>query len=220
MSHHKKFIVVLIALIAVIGYLVFLQIQKMRGIVNTYAETPIVSTVATYIPIAIGDPSLGNPGAALWIVEFSDLGCARCHEAHYAITKFIKNNPEKARLIWKDAPVTSFVSMGNLSAHIAADCAHEQGQFWKFVELTMGKKNNLTEAGLVKTATALKMDMDKWNTCRASDAAKTKVIESMALAKAIGVSDLPGIFVNNKKINLTSDINIEELLNKLSTKPE
>jgi|GEM_PF-1492562 len=220
MPHHKKLYLILLLLIAVGALMLYYQIKKARSIVTTYVATPIVSPTPSYIPIDPTDPTLGNPGATLWIVEFADLGCKHCQEVHYAIANFVKNNPEKARLIWKDAPQTSLFSWGNLPAHIAAHCAYEQGQFWKFSELAMSDKNNLKEAGLTKVAQGLGLDLVKWNTCRAALDTKNKILDSMALAKKLNVTDLPGIFVNNKKINLTADINIGELLTKFSVIPQ
>ncbi len=220
MSHHKKFYFILLMLIAGSVFLLISQIKQAMGIVTTYTETPIVSPIAAYIPIDPTDPTLGNPGASMWIVLFADLGCKKCHEASYAITNFVNNHPDEARLIWKDAPQTSLFSTGNIPAHLSAYCSYEQGQFWKFANLVMQDKNNLKENGLIKIAQGLKMDMAKWNACRASIAAQNKIIGSMALAKSLGVTELPGIFVNNRKINLTPDINIGELLAAYAAKTE
>jgi len=220
MSHHKKFYFILLLFITGGVLLLINQIKIARGIVTTYVETPIVSQTASYIPIDPTDPTLGNPGASMWIVIFADLGSKKCAEANSAIVNFVNSNPEAARLIWKDAPQTSLFSAGNISAHLATYCAYEQGQFWKFADMVMQDKNNLKEADLTKIAQDLKMDMTKWNACRASTATQSKIAGSMALAKSLGVTELPGIFVNNKKINLTSDINIGELLTKFTTKTQ
>ncbi|MFA7653778.1 MAG: thioredoxin domain-containing protein [Candidatus Magasanikbacteria bacterium] len=217
MSHHKKFYLILILLIAGVILLLIIKIKEARSIVTNYVETPIVNSTATYIPIFPADPTFGNPGAKLWIVLFADLGCKRCGEITYAITKFIRENPEKARLIWKDTPQMTLLSTGNLPAHLAAYCAYEQGQFFPFVNLVMTDKNNLKESGLNKVAQSLNLDINKWQICRTATTTQNKIAESMALAKSLGVVELPAIFVNNKKINLMDDINIEELLNKFTT---
>jgi len=219
MSHHKKLYLILLILIAAGIFALYGQIKKAREIVTGFVETPIVNPIAAYIPVDPTDPTVGNPGAALWIVEFGDWGCRRCQEVYYAITAFVKNNPEKARFIWKDAPQTSMLSWGNLPAHIAAYCTYEQGQFWQFAPLVMNDKANLKEAGLAKIAQGLGLDLERWNACRAAPATQNKIFASMALGKSLGVTDLPGLFVNNKKINLADDMNITELLTKFAAEP-
>lgn len=220
MAHHKKFLVILLILIIGSGYIFYRQIKESKKIVTQYVPASIVSADAVNIPVNPTDPSLGNPGAETWIVLFADLGCKRCQETFYAATKFASNNPEKIRLIWKDAPQSSFFSTGNWNAHLATYCANEQGQFWKFASLVMQDKYNLKEAGLQKVAQGLNLDLNKWNTCRTATSTQTKIAESVVTAKILGVTTLPGLFVNNKQVKLTNDIDIADLLNKLSTKVE
>jgi len=69
-------------------------------------------------------------------------------------------------------------------------------------------------------AQGLGLDMERWNQCRAGDNIKNKIIGSLALGKTLGIKELPGVFVNNKQINLTADIDINKLLTTFTTKSE
>lgn len=218
MPQQKKLFILLIGIVLIAGFLFATQIKRARDIVINPTEEPIINTNLTDIPLGSKDQILGNPGSPLTLVLFADLGCAECQSTYYSISKFIINHPQEARLFFKDAPSRGWFSDGNILAHQAAYCAGKQNKFWQFIDLVMKEKSNLKEAGLKKTAEALQLNTAAWWQCTNSEEAKSYVADNAALAQALGIKTIPALFINNKKINLTSDINLTEMLNKFITK--
>ena len=218
MPQQKKLFVLLIGIVLTAGLLFANQIKQARNIVINPTKEPIINTNLTDIPLGATDQILGNPGSPLTLVLFADLGCAECQTVYYSISKFITSHPQEARLFFKDAPSTGWFSDGNILAHQAAYCAGKQNKFWQFIDLVMKEKTNLKEAGLKKTAEALQLNTGAWWQCASSEEAKNYVADNASLAQALGIKTIPALFINNKKINLTSDIDLAEMLNKFITK--
>ncbi len=208
----KKFYLILLALIFLVGIFFFREIKEAANIVTKKKTTPLVATIGTYIPIDVSDPIYGNPGAPVTVIEFNDFGCKKCSQIHEAIIKYVSLNPQKARLVWKSAPIAKIFSPANILPHRAAYCAGEQNKFWQFTNITMLNAKTLVENDLKKIAEGLKLDTAKWWTCYKSDDSKQAVASSTIISAALGVKTAPTIFVNNHWINLEEDIKIEEIL--------
>ncbi len=218
MSHHKKFYILLVAVVALTGLLFFQQIMRTRQITVQRTVTPLISTNAVFIPNSDSEQTLGNPGAAITIVEFVDLGCSRCLPFHSAIKNFVDKHPQDIRLVWKDNVKPGFFSDYTL-AHQAAYCAGKQNKFWEFIDAATANRNNLAEAGIKKIALDLNLNVEQLWQCANRAEAKQAVASSGQMADQLGIKSLPAIFVNNKLINTDKDINIEEMLTNFIKKP-
>lgn len=213
----KKYYLLLIIIIIIIAGLLYLQIRRAGSIVTSFSTAPILSADATFIPTYPADPKLGNPGAPIIIIEFADLSCPQCQKDNYILTKFVNEHPTEMQLIWKDAPRLHLFAHSNILAHQAAVCAHKQNQFWKFIEIAMTEKK-FSRADLQKIAEGLKLNLANWNKCLDSEESKAPLAAGMGLAKTLGIQNLPAIYINSKLINLTPDLNLEELLTRSITK--
>lgn len=222
MTYAKKLYLILLFLIAVAALLLFREVRLALGIHTKQASKHIIEFGATALPIDATDPIYGNPGAAITIVEFANLGCSECQKDHYILTKVVDNNPKAIRLVWKDAPSYGGIfSQGTLEAHLAARCAFKIGgekRFWDFVKIAMQDKTNLRETGLQKIASGLKLDLNQWTSCRNSAEVRQEVEQTTNLGAQIGLSEIPALFVDNQKINLDNNIDLEELLTKIIQK--
>ena len=211
----KKFLLVLLILIGIF-VLIFIRLFTQYLKINiTPVNTPIISAEAVPITLDATDLPLGNPGAPHTIVEFGAIGCSNCTKLNYQLTNFVSSHPTKIRLFWKDAPVYGLFKRDYTLAHQAVYCAGKQGQLWKFLELAMQAKGALDEPALTKIAEGLKMDTLAWWRCSNSDEAKEKIKASAALAANLGVSKLPAIFIDNHYIDLSSGLDLNDLLLQL-----
>jgi protein-disulfide isomerase len=199
--------------IAIAGGILAKQIKRSASITTKTKSTPLLSSFAVNIPIDKNDPLLGNPGAPLTLVEFSDLNCVQCAKVHATLYNFVEKYPKDARLIWKDAPAPSVLWKNNNTIHEAALCAGKQNQFWKFVELAYGGKNDPA-----KIAETLGLNMNQWRECAASEATKQKISAATELARNLGINSAPVIFVNNKMVNLTEELDLTQMLNSFIAK--
>jgi protein-disulfide isomerase len=76
-------------------------------------------------------------------------------------------------------------------------------------------ETNTKEANLQKIATDLKLNTEPWATCATDAATKKQLSDAIAEAKYLGIPNVPNVFINNKQINLTKNIDLEQLLNSL-----
>ncbi len=205
-------------MVALAGLLFFQQILRARQITVQRTITPLIAANAIFIPNSDSEQTLGNPGSAITIVEFVDLGCKRCLPFHSAIKDFVDKHPQDIRLVWKDDVKPGFFSDFTL-AHQAAYCAGKQNKFWEFIDAALANKNNLAEAGLKKIALDLRIDVEQFWQCANSYEARQAIAASGQLADQLGIRSLPAIFVNNKLINTDKDVNIEEMLTNFIKKP-
>lgn len=102
-------------------------------------------------------PVLGDPKAAVAIVEFSDYQCPHCAVANKPLHDLV-TGPEKgkARLCSKFFPLP-----GHARARIAAGCAEfarRQGKFWQMNDLLFANQDLLDDESLKKYAKQVGLD--------------------------------------------------------------
>ena len=160
-------------------------------------------------PIITGlDPSLGETGAPITMVEFSDFKCGLCQQQEQILKQIIDKYQDRARLIWKDYPENNEDSI-SFQAAIAARCAQKQNQFWAFHDLLYQNSNNLKGLTFLKIADQLNLDRAKFVKCLDDDNMRQLIKDNIKEANALNIKGIPCIYVNNQEI--IGEINLEEL---------
>lgn len=208
----KKLFIVLFAAIAILAFIFIRQIQRARSIVTTMSDTPLVSLESYPIALPSATPFLGNPGASLTIVAFVDLNDDASKEMFQTLAQFVTAHPQDARLAWEDFPGTSIFSGAHTAPHIAAWCAGEQNRFWEFINMLAQDKRKLNDAELIAAATKLKLNVPAWQECMASGKFSGAVAQGVELGATLGIEKAPALFVNNKRINVASDVDLKQML--------
>jgi protein-disulfide isomerase len=152
----------------------------------------------TPVPVD-GAPSLGPADAWVTVVEFGDFQCPYCAMAAFTVHEIASNWPDDVRVVFRHFPLTG-IHEHAMSAAIAAECADEQGQFWKMYDALYADQSKLDDAGLLATATSLGLDVPTWQACIASDEARARVQSDLDLAGKLGVSGTPGFYVNGVSV--------------------
>ena len=140
------------------------------------------------------DPFLGAEDAPVTIIQFAEYQCPYCGKAGEVVDEVLKNYEGKVKMVYRDFPL-SFHSRA-VPAAVAANCAGEQDKYWEMHRLLMSNQRALEESDLVSHATALSLDMEKWNTCRADPAQEAEVNADMQAGAEVGVSGTPAFFIN------------------------
>src|SRR3989338_1958702 len=117
--------------------------------------------------LADDDPMLGDPNAPVTIVEFADFQCPFCRKFFETaekeiIERYVKTG--KARLIYRDFPLTSIHNMAQKSAE-AAECADEQGKFWPYHDLLYQRQGELDINNLKVWARELGLNGQHFDAC-------------------------------------------------------
>ncbi len=121
-------------------------------------------------PIAVDEdtPVKGAKDALITIVEFTDFQCPYCSKGAKTVHKLLEKYPDKVRLALKNNPL-DFHDQA-LPAAKAALAANKQGKFWEYHDLLFENSSKLNEEMFVKFAEDLKLDMEKFNADRNSEA--------------------------------------------------
>ena len=111
-----------------------------------------------------GDPSIGPADAPITIVEFSDYQCPYC-QAWYQQTfdQLMANYPGKILFVYRDLPLPGHPE--SLPAAEAANCAGEQGAYWKFHDDLFSGQYSLGRAAYEQYASDLGLDTAAFTAC-------------------------------------------------------
>ncbi len=161
-------------------------------------------TIATAVPeISSADFVLGDAGAPVTIIEYSDYQCPFC-------SKFFKETESVLREKYIKTGKVKFISrdfafLGDEStwAAEAAHCAGEQGKFWQYHDYLFENQGGENSGAFGKDklksfAAALGLDKDKFNSCLDSGKYENVVKDENKTGGGAGVSGTPANFINGK----------------------
>ncbi|MEC7986431.1 MAG: DsbA family protein [Myxococcota bacterium] len=140
------------------------------------------------------DPFLGTDGAPITIIQFAEFQCPYCGKAGESVDQVLKEYEGKVKMVYRDFPLSFHADA--TPAAIAANCAGEQGKYWEMYRLLMGNQRELKEKHLTGHAEALKLDLDKWNTCRKDPKQAAEVQKDFEDGQRVGVTGTPAFFIN------------------------
>ena len=161
-------------------------------------ENPSPSLVVKDLPD--DDPFLGSPEAPVTLVEFGDFQCPFCARFFQTteqeiVEKYIKTG--KARLVYRDFPLTAIHSEAQKSAE-AAECADEQGKFWPYHDMLYQRQGELSLQNYKKWAVDLGLNSGQFNQCLDSNKYAAEIAKDLADGQAAGVGGTPTTFVNGR----------------------
>lgn len=142
------------------------------------------------------EPKKGKDGSPIVIVEFTDFQCPYCSRAQATLEKIFTDYPDKVQLIFKDLPLDFHKQAKD--AHIASQCAQEQGKFWEYHDILFKNQSQLFPDKLKEYAKQLELDMDKFNQCFDTRKYEKYVNESLDQAQSLGITGTPTFFVNGR----------------------
>ena len=141
------------------------------------------------------DPALGSANAPITLVEFSDYQCPFCTKWHNEVYPLlIKNYGDKVRFVYRDLPLS--IHGDAQSAAEAADCAGEQGAYWKYHDALFSEKYGLGTNAYMKYASDLGLDVNALAACVKEGRYTSEVLADLTFAENLGVSSTPTFFIN------------------------
>jgi len=138
----------------------------------------------------------GNPDGDITVVEFFDYNCGYCKRGLHDVMKLVATDP-KVRVVFKELPI---LSKGSEQASRVALAAKKQGKYWEIHKAMLGAKGHMDEAGALRIAEKLGLDMDKLKKDMAAPEVKAEIEKSEALAKKMGVNGTPHFLVGDRAI--------------------
>ncbi len=149
-------------------------------------------------------PARGPEDAALTIVEFADLQCPSCKQAHPTIQRLLTEEP-KVRFVYQQFPLTKIHNWA-FKASSWAECVYQQNNsaFWKFTDAVYDTQEQITaenaDQKLGAAAAQAGADATAAAACAAKPETAAKVNQSMELGKSLEVTGTPTVFVGGRKI--------------------
>ena len=144
-------------------------------------------------------PTLGEKGAKVTLVEFSDYQCPFCKRVRPSIWRLIDEYKGKMSYTFMDFPL-SFHREAK-KAHEAARCAGDQGKYYEFNRKIFDNQTKLGVDDLKKYAGDLKLNMADFDKCLSSDKHAALVDEFTKIGMNAGVTGTPAFFINGIMIS-------------------
>ncbi len=152
-------------------------VQKLRARQQQAAEQTRREAAGTVKPVDGEDHILGDPGAPVKLVEFSDFECPFCKRAHLTLKQIMAEYGETGKVAWvyRHFPLDSLHKKARKEAQ-ASECANELGgndAFWAYADRlyeTTPSNDRLDLSLLPKIAEEIGLDRDTFEACLAGDA--------------------------------------------------
>lgn len=147
----------------------------------------------------------GDKNAPITVIEFADYMCGNCKDASKTLDEYLKRNPGKIRLGFRNFPVPIRTHVWSRQAAITAEAAGAQGKFWEmhdylFEHQEEMKKPTFAQVGFEKFAEDVGLDMKKFRKDIADKALIAKVESDIGIAVANGITGTPtAYFIKGKK---------------------
>ncbi len=178
------------------GFLFWGRVSSSAGPV---AAQPALQPTAERLNVSTDDdPSLGPANAPITIVEFSDFNCPYCKKwQNETMYPLLAAYPNEIRFVYRDFPITSQES--SVAAQ-AADCAGEQGAYWKFHDAMLSGQYGLGAEAYRTYGQNLGLNVTALEACIASGKYVQEVEADARYAAGLGVTGTPTFFVNGLPI--------------------
>ncbi len=173
------------------------------------AQIPTQPTAPQVFRVSLDDdPVKGNPDAPVTVVEYSDFQCPFCSRFFQQTLPLIEENyidTGKIKFVYKDLPLDNLHPNAR-AAHIAAECADEQGKFWEYHDVLFEKQpqwSNLASSELQNTFTEFATDMGlqatSFESCMESQDIADEVNQDALEAVRYGATGTPTFFIGTEK---------------------
>jgi protein-disulfide isomerase len=174
-----------------------------RGEMSDMTKDPLAESRAQ---IQMKDaPALGDPKAAVTLVEYSDFECPVCRSLHDVLRDMLPKYAGKVRVVFKDFPLDQLHPWARTAA-IAGRCAYQQDPlaFWKMYDFIYDNQEIISASNawtkMMDYAGQSKLDTDTFKSCMASPEAGAAVNASHANGQLLDVNSTPTVFVNGRRL--------------------
>ena len=171
---------------------------------RTTATPPQASSQTTFQqlrdfhPDLEGRPSLGSEDAPVTIVEFTDYECPFCGR-HFRETlpQILGEYEGRISYVVMNFPISNIHPFAQQAAE-AAECAHDQGEFWAYHDLLFQNQAALDVESLKTYAEGLGLEVEQFNTCLESGTKADLVLADFEDGVSYGVTGTPSFFINGQ----------------------
>jgi protein-disulfide isomerase len=158
----------------------------------------------------LGSPFKGPGDGPVTIAVFADYQCPYCARLEPLIDQILNKHPQNVKLVYKHFPIASHKFAKKASQ--AALSAGIQGKFWEFHTRLFENFKNLDDTKIQEIAKELTLDMEKLNKDMESPEINRLIMRDISNAKEAGVTGIPTIFINGRRVKNRSIEIIEAMI--------
>ena len=146
----------------------------------------------------------GSANAPITIVEYSDLECSHCKQAHDTLkTELYKAyKPEQVRLVYKHFPLMGHEWAEQAAAATECAAAQKESSFWTMEDYFFSNQDKITKDNITDRTLAevkqIGLDQSAFQKCMSSNVMLQKVQADKKEGVDLGVNSTPTIFVNGR----------------------
>jgi protein-disulfide isomerase len=143
----------------------------------------------------------GRPNAKLTLVEFSDFQCPFCERFYRETLPLIDKEyiqTGKVRMVYRDFPLEN-IHKDAMKAAEAAQCAGEQGEYWKMHDKIFENQKAMGMEDLKKYARELGLSGERFDECLDSGKYSEEVLKDFRDGQVLGVQGTPTFFVGHSE---------------------
>jgi len=169
----------------------------------------------SYVERVVLSRSLGNPKAAIKIVEYTDFQCPACARGSLMIKRYAQAYPSKIFLQFRHFPLS--MHRHALEAHLYSQCAAEQEKFWPYQDLLFEQQKQWRDLAAVdpyfkELAHQVGLNLKALDSCLNNEEGKSVIMQERMEGEEMGINSTPTYFLNGKMI--IGHKNLEEELKK------
>jgi protein-disulfide isomerase len=142
-------------------------------------------------------PVIGDAGAQVTLVEFSDYQCPFCRRhATTVMPALVKDYVDtgKVKIVMREYPIESIHSRA-LVASQAALCANEQGKYWEMHDIMFDNQKQLASDDLKAYALSLGLETGTFDACLDEGKYEAQIRVYQAEGQKLGVTGTPSFVV-------------------------
>ncbi len=148
-------------------------------------------------PVTEADHSLGPQDAPVTLVEYGDLECQLCGEAHPVVERVRAHFGDRLRFVFRHFPIPSAHPHAQLAAE-ASEAAAAQGAFWPLFHKLYENQQHLERADLDSYAGELGLDLAAFDAALADGRYSQPIKDGFRAGLRAGVNGTPTFFINGQ----------------------
>jgi protein-disulfide isomerase len=155
-------------------------------------------------PVNDKDHVSGPQNALVELVEYGDYQCPHCGAAHPVVKAIMKAYGKDLKFVFRNFPLSEAHPYAEAAA-LAAEAAGKQKKFWEMHDMIYEHQNILDGRALLEFASALGLDMKKFEKDITDSRIAEKVSSDFESGMRSGVNGTPSFFINGLKYNGSYD---------------
>lgn len=178
-------------------------VQSEDLIIRPAVDDPLITSAREVYRTLVGedDALMGDRAKLedrLLIVEFGDFTDEKTRGLQNNIDKLIGKYRDRIIFVWKDFPLPFNAESRNVA--LAARCAQDQGEFWKYVDLVW-QEEEFSQSVYLSLAGQVGLDVAKFGECYENKEKMDLIGQNMDQAQNYGVTGVPYLFIGGKRFD-------------------